>query len=87
MPKFGCRSIPGSGGPRRRANPGAAIATDIPAIRTFQFDVKGFGDLSKSVNLFRGDVHHTQPLLTLPGRLGRSGLAVSVAILYQDLRH
>jgi hypothetical protein len=27
------------------------MATDIPAIRTFQFDAQGSGDLAKSVNL------------------------------------
>jgi large repetitive protein len=64
-----------------------STATDIPAIRTFQFGSEAVGALSKSVNLFRGDVNHSQTLLTLPGRPGRKDLAVSVAVLYQSNVH
>jgi RHS repeat-associated protein len=61
--------------------------TDIPAIRTFQFEAEAVGALSKSVNLFRGAVNHSQTLLTLPGRPGRKELAVNVTLLYQSNVH
>lgn len=56
----------------------------VPAIRVFQLDSGAIGNLSSSVNLFRGDVNMSQTLFTLPGRGQDSGLDVSMAILYQS---
>ena len=53
----------------------------IPAIRTFQFSEDGIGSIPDSVNLFRGDVALSIPLLTLPGR---NGLDVTVNALYSS---
>jgi hypothetical protein len=58
--------------------------TSTPEIQAFQFEDAGIGDLSKSVNLFRGDVNHHQTLLKLPDRPGRSGLEVELSIVYQS---
>lgn len=58
--------------------------TGIPAIKTFQFDSSGIGNLKNSVNLFRGDVNLTQSLISLPGPLGKKELDVNVSILYQS---
>ena len=44
--------------------PADATNSQIPAIRTFQFDSSSVGDLSSSVNLFRGDINFTQTLLS-----------------------
>jgi hypothetical protein len=58
--------------------------TSTPEIQAFQFEAAGIGDLSKSVNLFRGDVNHHQTLLKLPDRPGRSDLEVELSIIYQS---
>ncbi|MFY0578624.1 hypothetical protein ACN28S_33880 [Cystobacter fuscus] len=55
-----------------------------PAIRTFQMDDSSVGNLSSSVNLFRGDVNLTQSLFTLPGRSQDNGLDVTLSLLYQS---
>ncbi|SOE97991.1 RHS repeat-associated core domain-containing protein [Burkholderia sp. OK233] len=58
--------------------------SQIPAIRSFQFDSNGVGDLRSSVNLFRGDINFTQTLLSMPGRRTGDNLDLSVALLYQS---
>ena len=58
-----------------------------PAIRTFQLDSGAIGNLSSSVNLFRGDVNLNQSLFTLPGRNQDGGLDVDVTLLYQSNVH
>ncbi|PTL75565.1 RHS repeat-associated core domain-containing protein [Vitiosangium sp. GDMCC 1.1324] len=55
-----------------------------PAIRTFQMDGSSVGNLSSSVNLFRGDVNLTQSLFTLPGRSQDNGLDVTLSLQYQS---
>jgi len=54
-------------------------ATQVPPVRTFQFDGGEIGSISKSVNLFRGDVNITQTLVTLPGR---NGLEAALTLFY-----
>ena len=61
--------------------------TQVPAIRTFQFNEGGSGHLKDSVNLFRGDVNYHLPLLTLPGRAKHDGLTAKVSMLYQSNVH
>lgn len=56
-------------------------ASQPPAIRSFQFDGDGIGAIQNSVNLFRGDVNFTLPLVTLAGR---SGLDVAISILLRS---
>jgi large repetitive protein len=58
--------------------------SQIPEIRVFQFDSGAIGDLSGSVNLFRGDINLSQQLLVMPGRVQGDGLDVNVALLYQS---
>ena len=53
----------------------------LPAIRTFQMEGGGIGNIPNSVNLFRGDVNLPLELITLPGR---GDLDVKVAIMYQS---
>jgi RHS repeat-associated protein len=62
------------------------MATDsqLPAIRTFQFDSTNLGDLPSSVNLFRGDINLQQVLFSMPGRRTDDGLDVTVTLLYQS---
>jgi RHS repeat-associated protein len=70
------------------ANPSSASSSSgsgqVPAIRTFQLDSGAIGNLSSSVNLFRGDVNLSQSLFTLPGRTQDNGLDVNMAIQYQS---
>jgi len=54
----------------------------LPAIRTFQMDGSGLGNISNSVNMFRGDVNFPLELISLPGR---GGLDVKVAIMYDGM--
>ncbi|MFF2922609.1 RHS repeat-associated core domain-containing protein [Streptomyces celluloflavus] len=54
---------------------------DVPEITPFQCDNEGSGDISRSVNLFRGDVGFTLQLAALPGR---NGLDVSLSARYQS---
>ncbi|WIG95619.1 RHS repeat-associated core domain-containing protein [Myxococcus sp. SDU36] len=61
-----------------------ASQSQPPAIRTFQMDDRSVGNLSSSVNLFRGDVNLTQSLFTLPGRSEGNGLDVSLSLQYQS---
>lgn len=58
--------------------------SQIPAIRSFQFDSNSVGDLRSSVNLFRGDINFTQTLLSMPGRRTGDNLDLSIALLYQS---
>ncbi|MFM0289081.1 RHS repeat domain-containing protein [Paraburkholderia megapolitana] len=58
--------------------------SQIPAIRSFQFDSSSVGDLRSSVNLFRGDINFTQTLLSMPGRRTGDNLDLSIALLYQS---
>src|SRR5262245_14163336 len=53
----------------------------IPALRSFQFDADGIGAIHNSVNLFRGDVNFSLPLVTLAGR---SGLDVAISMLLRS---
>jgi RHS repeat-associated protein len=53
----------------------------LPAIRTFQMDGGGIGNLPNAVNLFQGDVNLPLELITLQGR---GELDVKVAIMYQS---
>ncbi|HEX5749729.1 MAG TPA: RHS repeat-associated core domain-containing protein [Archangium sp.] len=61
-----------------------ASDSQIPSIRTFQFDSSAFGNLKSSVNLFRGDINFTQTLFSMPGRVSGDGMDVTVALLYQS---
>ena len=54
-------------------------ASETPTIRDFQIDPNGLGDISESLNLFRGDINLP---LTLTSISSRSGLEASVTILY-----
>ena len=67
--------------------PADSTNSQIPAIRTFQFDSSSVGDLRSSVNLFRGDINFTQTLLSMPGRSTDDGLDVTIALLYQSNAH
>ncbi|MCU0756396.1 MAG: hypothetical protein MUE46_14940 [Xanthomonadales bacterium] len=62
-------------------------AAPAPAIRTFQMDSGAIGNLSSSVNLFRGDVNLNQTLFSLPGRSPDNGLDVVLALQYQSNVH
>ena len=53
-------------------------SSQTPSVRTFQIDPAGLGDITESVNLFRGDV--TVPL-TLATISSRSGLEASATLL------
>jgi RHS repeat-associated protein len=56
-----------------------------PAIRSFQFDQDGMGAIANSVNMFRGDVNLSLPLLTLQGR---GGLDVAIsALLHSNVQN
>ena len=57
------------------------INQEIPEIRLFQFDSQAMGAIKNSVNLFRGDVNFSTPLVELTGR---NGLAVKMTGLYQS---
>lgn len=50
-----------------------------PAIRTFQFDLNSIGNVSSSVNLFRGEVDLPLSMISLPGH---NGLDVNVTAMY-----
>lgn len=65
----------------------SANAAPAPAIRTFQMDSGAIGNLSSSVNLFRGDVNLSQTLFNLPGRSPDNGLDVVLALQYQSNVH
>ncbi|WP_321807418.1 RHS repeat-associated core domain-containing protein [Burkholderia sp. BCC1993] len=67
--------------------PADATNSQIPAIRTFQFDSSSVGDLSSSVNLFRGDINFTQTLLSMPGRTAGDNLDLTLSLLYQSNVH
>ena len=67
--------------------PADATNSQIPAIRTFQFDSSSVGDLSSSVNLFRGDINFTQTLLSMPGRTAGVNLDLTLSLLYQSNVH
>ncbi len=63
---------------------GAALGAEmsqIPPIRTFEFDRQSIGKIKSSVNQFRGSVSLPIDLLTLPGR---KGLDVKVAAMYSS---
>ncbi len=62
----------------------APTGPSVPSIRTFQMDASTVGVLKSSVNLFRGDVNHTQNLFSLPGRSDNDGLQVDLSIQYQS---
>jgi large repetitive protein len=64
--------------------PDASAGSGIPAIRTFQFDSGSIGQISSSVNLFRGDVNIPQTLFSLPSRHSGSGLDIDFSIFYQS---
>ncbi|RNF82030.1 RHS repeat domain-containing protein [Montanilutibacter psychrotolerans] len=59
-------------------------SSSTPSIRTFQMDASTVGVLASSVNLFRGDVNHTQTLFSMPGRSENDGLQVDLSIQYQS---
>ncbi|NEO83330.1 MAG: hypothetical protein F6J87_03565 [Spirulina sp. SIO3F2] len=63
------------------SNYSPSTLSQIPAIRTFQMDGGGIGNIPDSVNLFRGDVNLPLELISLPGR---GDLDVKVAIMYQS---
>ncbi|NTJ62043.1 hypothetical protein G6M50_12110 [Agrobacterium rhizogenes] len=58
--------------------------SQLPPIRTFQFDTSAVASLDSNVNQFRGDINLTQALLAMPGRLSGDGLDISVSLLYQS---
>ena len=62
-------------------------ANQIPLIRGAQFGSGSIGTIQKSVNLFRGDLNHPVPLLSLPGRSGKPMLDVNIEILYKSNVH
>lgn len=66
------------------SNSSSTGSSQVPAVRTFQMDGSSQGNLSSSVNLFRGDVNLSQKLFSLPGRSGNSNLDVNVAAQYQS---
>lgn len=55
----------------------------LPEVRTFQMN-GGIGDISKSINLFRGDVNLPLELISLPGR---GDLDVKITLMYQSNIH
>ncbi len=63
---------------------GSGGQENTPAIRTFQMDAGGIGNIRKSVNLFRGDVNIPLNLVSLPGR---GGLDVNLTAMYQGNVH
>ncbi|MGY5776285.1 hypothetical protein [Rhizobium sp. LEGMi135b] len=58
--------------------------SQLPPIRTFQFDTSAVASLDSNVNQFRGDINLTQALLAMPGRLSGDGLDISMSLLYQS---
>lgn len=63
------------------SNYSPSTLSQLPAIRSFQMDGSGIGNIPNSVNLFRGDVNLPLELISLPGR---GDLDVKVAIMYQS---
>lgn len=63
------------------SNYSPSTLSQLPAIRTFQMDGGGIGNIPNAVNLFRGDVNLPLELVSLPGR---GDLDVKVAIMYQS---
>ncbi len=57
---------------------------NIPAIRGFQMSEESIGNLTSSVNLFRGDVNYSQDLITLPGRMPNQGLDIKISAMLQS---
>ena len=55
--------------------------SNTPTIRTFQMDSGGVGNITDSVNLFRGDVNLPINIVSLPGR---GGLEAKVTLMYQS---
>ena len=55
--------------------------SSIPTIKTFQIDSGGIGNITDSVNLFRGDINLPINLVSLPGR---GGLEANVTLMYQS---
>ncbi|ROZ75274.1 RHS repeat domain-containing protein [Ramlibacter sp. WS9] len=58
--------------------------SSLPTIRSFELDASTVGLLKSSVNLFRGEVNLSHPLLTLPGRMDKDGLQIDLAVQYQS---
>ncbi len=63
------------------SNYSPSTLSQLPAIRTFQMDGGGIGNIPNAVNLFRGDVNLPLELISLPGR---GDLDVKVVIIYQS---
>jgi hypothetical protein len=61
------------------ASPAAGTDTDAPPVRSFQMDGGAIGAPEQSVNLFRGDVGFSLPLVSLDHR---AGLGVSITAGY-----
>ena len=55
--------------------------SQVPPIRSFEFDKNAIGQIKSSVNKFRGSVSLPIDLLTLPGR---QGLDVKLSVLYSS---
>ena len=62
-------------------NPSGPTRSQIPAIRSFEFDDNAIGSIKSSVNCFRGSVSLPVDFLTLPGR---QGLDVKVSAIYSS---
>jgi RHS repeat-associated protein len=62
-------------------NPSAANLSQVPPMRSFEFDANVVGKLKSSVNQFRGSVALPVDFFTLPGR---DGLDVKVAGVYSS---
>ncbi len=62
-------------------NSNAANLSEVPAIRSFEFDKNAIGNIKSSVNKFRGSVSLPMDFLTLPGR---EGLDVKLSALYSS---
>ena len=67
--------------PSEPNNGNAAALSDVPAIRSFEFDKNAIGNIKSSVNKFRGSVSLPIDFLTLPGR---EGLDVKLSVLYSS---
>ncbi|ESA38708.1 rhs family protein [Leptolyngbya sp. Heron Island J] len=62
-------------------NPTGPSRSQIPEIRSFQFDKAAIGDIKSSVNYFRGNIQLPIDFLTLTGR---EGLEVKVSAMYSS---
>lgn len=62
-------------------NKSGAALSEVPALRSFEFDKTAIGNIKSSVNKFRGSVSLPLDFLTVPGL---EGLDVKLSVLYSS---